>query len=176
MFKICIFGDGGVGKTSLVKRYLLGVFDTSTTLTIGVDFYVKKLEIEDVKVTLQLWDFGGEDRFRFLLPKYISGSSGGIFMYDITRYNTLKNIEDWLEIFREEYSSRKRPGDTLPIIMVGGKKDLAEKRSVPKEEAEKMIRDQNLFAYQECSAKTGENVEDIFEILSKELLRRIGMI
>jgi len=165
-----------VGKTSLVKRYLLGVFDVSTTLTIGVDFFVKKLQIKDIKVTLQLWDFGGEDRFRFLLPKYVSGSSGGIFMYDITRYSTLKNVEDWLEIFREEYTAKKQPGETLPIIMVGGKKDLESKRSVPKEEAKRFVRTQNLYEYEECSAKTGENVELIFEKLSRELLRRINMI
>jgi len=125
---------------------------------------------------LQLWDFGGEDRFRFLLPKYVSGSSGGIFMYDITRYSTLKNVEDWLEIFREEYTAKKQPGETLPIIMVGGKKDLEDKRSIPRTEAKRFVRTQNLFAYDECSAKTGENVELIFEELSRDLLRRINMI
>ncbi len=97
-------------------------------------------------------------------------------MYDITRYSTLKNIKDWLEIFREEYTSRKQPGEALPIIMVGGKKDLEDKRSIPGYEAKKFVRTQNLYAYEECSAKTGENVELIFEELSRELLRRINMI
>ncbi|TXT56165.1 MAG: Small GTP-binding domain protein [Promethearchaeota archaeon] len=174
--KVCIFGDGGVGKTSLVKRYLLGTFDTSTSLTIGVDFYVKKLMIENIKVTLQLWDMGGEEHFRFILGKYISGSSGGIFMFDITRYSSLKDIRDWLEIFREEYDAKRAPGQTLPILMVGGKMDLDEKRSVQKSEALGVLKSQNLYKYMECSSKTGENVEKVFETLSKELLRRAGML
>ncbi|MCK4688545.1 MAG: GTP-binding protein, partial [Candidatus Lokiarchaeota archaeon] len=81
MFKICIFGDGGVGKTTLVKRYMTGVFKGDSTMTIGVDFHVKKLEINGLNVSLQIWDFAGEDRFRFLLPSYVIGASGGIFMY-----------------------------------------------------------------------------------------------
>ncbi len=80
MFKLCIFGDGGVGKTTLVKRYLTGVFAGDTTMTIGVDFHIKKLNIEGKEVGLQIWDFAGEDRFRFLLPSYVFGTSGGIFM------------------------------------------------------------------------------------------------
>ena len=115
MFKICIFGDGGVGKTTLIGRYLTGVFQSNNEITIGVDFSIKKLEILDKRVTLQIWDFAGEDRFRFLLPSYVLGASGGIFMYDITRYSSLKNFQDWLNIFKQGY---KGPQSNLPIIMV----------------------------------------------------------
>ena len=63
-FKVCIFGDAGVGKTTLVNRYLTGLFDTNFKITIGADFYLKKLKIDDSEVTLQIWDFAGEDQYQ----------------------------------------------------------------------------------------------------------------
>ena len=96
LFKICIFGDGGVGKTTLLNRYVLGLFKDDSKMTIGVDFRMKQLKVNEKIVTLQIWDFAGEERFRFLLPHYITGASGGIFMYDITRYSSLKNLNEWI--------------------------------------------------------------------------------
>lgn len=175
LFKLVIFGDGGVGKTTLVKRYLTGIFDTSTTMTIGVDFYGKKLMMYGKKVSLQIWDFAGEDRFRFLLPSYVHGASGGIFMFDITRYTSLKNFEDWLNIFRNGYHMNQH-GNTLPILMVGGKLDLKYKRSVTHDQAKKAVQIQNLYDYIECSAKTGENVEELFQRLTRLLMQRSGFL
>ena len=100
MFKVCLFGDGGVGKTTLINRYLTGVFKSDESITIGVDFHIKKLIIEEKRISLQIWDFAGEERFRFLLPSYVLGASGGIFVYDITRFTSLKNFQDWLDIFK----------------------------------------------------------------------------
>jgi small GTP-binding protein len=175
LFKIIIFGDGGVGKTTLVKRYLEGYFEETTKMTVGMDFFVKHVEVEGKQVTLQIWDFGGEERFRFLLPSYVSGASGGIFMYDITRLMSLNHVDEWLEIFSSEYS-KKYSEDTLPVLMLGGKKDLEYKRSVKKEEAKQVLKEQNCFKFMECSSKTGENVEKVFIELTRELLRRIDMI
>ncbi len=174
LFKIIIFGDGGVGKTTLVTRYLEGIFDLSK-VTIGMDFFVKRLQVEDKNVTLQIWDFGGEERFRFLLPNYVSGASGGIFMFDITRYMSLKHIDDWIKIFRDEYS-KKHSDEALPVLMVGGKKDLNYRRSVERQAAEDVVERESLLKYMECSSKTGENVENLFQTLTRELLKRIDML
>ena len=67
-FKVCVFGEGGVGKTTLVNRYLTGIFEANTKMTLGLDFYVKAIDLDDMKIVLQIWDFGGEDKFKFLLP------------------------------------------------------------------------------------------------------------
>jgi Ras-related protein Rab-7A len=173
LFKVVIAGDGGVGKTTLVKRFLLGQFDNTVKLTVGADFFVKKVEVDEKNVTLQIWDFAGEERFRFLLPQYVTGSSGAIFMFDITRYTSIKNYNDWLEIFRDEYSTRGYSNGTLPIMMVGGKKDLEEKRSIKESEAKEIVSMENLCKYMECSAKTGENVEYVFKEFCRELLKRM---
>jgi small GTP-binding protein len=170
-----MFGDGGVGKTTLVNRYLTGVFLSNSTMTIGVDFHIKKITVEGKRVSLQIWDFAGEDRFRFLLPSYVLGSSGGIFMYDITRYTSLKHFDDWIEIFREGYLKIGR-NDKLPVIMVGGKKDLEYRRTVETSTASEVARKHNLFKFVECSAKTGHNVEDIFVDLARYLMYRSGII
>jgi small GTP-binding protein len=174
MFKVCLFGDGGVGKTTLITRYLTGLFKTNQQMTIGVDFHIKKLEISGLKITLQIWDFAGEDRFRFLLPSYVVGASGGLFMYDITRYSSLKNFPEWIEIFKKGIIGNKE--EQLPVIMVGGKLDLAYKRTVSSKEAFKLAKEHKLYGYVECSSKDGNNIEEIFHEIAKLMMTRVGLI
>ncbi|MFX1386440.1 MAG: Rab family GTPase [Promethearchaeota archaeon] len=173
MFKVVFFGDGGVGKTTLINRYLTGVFKSDSVITIGVDFHVKKIDIEGKRVSLQIWDFAGEDRFRFLMPSYVVGASGGIFMYDITRYTSLKNFDDWIEIFKKGY---KGENFQMPIIMVGSKLDLEYKRAVSREEAYELAKKNNLYTYIECSSKNGQNVEEVFIEISRFMLKNAGLI
>ena len=174
LFKICLFGDGGVGKTTLIGRYITGVFKSNQTITIGVDFHVKKLEVEGKKVSLQIWDFAGENRFRFLLPSYVVGASGGIFMYDITRFSSLKNFPDWIEIFKKGFIGAQ--DKQLPVIMAGSKLDLNYKRAVSSKEAFDMAKRNNLYGYIECSSKDGRNVEDIFYEITKLMMHRADII
>ncbi|MFX1388613.1 MAG: Rab family GTPase [Promethearchaeota archaeon] len=173
MFKIVLFGDGGVGKTTLINRYLTGVFRSDSTITIGVDFHVKKIDIDGKRVSLQIWDFAGEERFRFLMPTYVVGASGGIFMYDITRYTSLKNFSDWIEIFRKGYKGDEHQ---MPVIMVGSKLDLEYKRAVSREEAFELAKKNNLHTYIECSSKTGENIEDVFLEIGRIMMKKSGVM
>jgi len=172
-FKICIFGPGGVGKTSLTKKYLTGQFDIDTKMTLGAAINVHYLTIEGIKVSLQIWDFGGENQFRFLLPVYAHGSSAGIFMYDVTRFDTLTKVDEWLDAFTSDLTEAEKQ---IPIMMVGGKIDLKEKRSVDREEAEALAKAQEFYDYIECSAKTGENVSKIFEDLTRYLLTKVNLV
>ena len=163
IFKVCLFGDGGVGKSTLIKRYLTGMFDEAIKITIGVDFHLKRLELEGKNITLQIWDFAGEDRFRMLLPSYIRGAKGGLFLFDIKRYSSLKNIEVWLDIVRSN-------DKTLPLIMVGSKLDLHDERSVDSEFAMELAEEFEFHGYAECSSKTGQYVEKVFELLTNIIL------
>lgn len=173
LFKVVFFGDGGVGKTTLINRYLTGVFKSDSSITIGVDFHVKKIEIDGKRVSLQIWDFAGEDRFRFLLPSYVIGASGGIFMFDITRYTSLKNFNEWIEIFKKGYKEDK---SEMPVIMVGGKLDLEYKRAVSREEALEMANNNNIHTYIECSSKNGQNIEEIFIEIGRLMLKKAELI
>ena len=165
-FKIVIFGDAGCGKTTLTQRFLTNLFVSDSKMTIGVDFEVKSLVVNNNKVKLQIWDFGGEERFRFLLPTYVRGAKGGLFMYDITNYSSIAHIDDWLTVIRKEI----KPEDTFPIIVVGGKADLAEHREVSAADGIKIAKSRGTDGFIECSSKSGENVEKTFEALTGLML------
>ncbi len=173
LFKVIICGDGGVGKTTLLNRYVSGLFNEDSKMTIGVDFRMKQLKVNEKIVTLQIWDFAGEERFRFLLPHYLTGASGGIFMYDITRYSSLKNLYDWIKIIR---NGIEKVEDQIPILMVGGKADLKENRSIEYIDAYELAKSFDLSGYLECSSKTGENVEKIFHSITISMLEKVGFL
>ena len=170
-FKVCIFGDGGVGKTTLVQRYVKGQFSQSTKMTIGVDIVTKRVEIEDWNVTLQIWDFGGEERFRFFLPAYARGSFGGIYMYDISRYSSIMDFDEWLTVFKRGCAYDQNP---IPILMVGGKLDLADRRAITFEQAFNFAQSRHIYKVIECSAKTGQNVESIFTEITRLIMKDMG--
>lgn len=167
-FKLCIFGDGGTGKTTLIQRYLEGMFKATFRQTVGMDFYLKKLELGEKKCSLQVWDFAGEEKFRFLLPGAVSGANGCIFLYDITRYLTFKNLYNWLSVFNE---SNKEQGQTVSTILVGSKLDLAETRAVAEADAVKFSKDNGFLDYIECSSKNGANVEEVFLKIAELMLK-----
>ncbi|MBY9007200.1 MAG: GTP-binding protein [Candidatus Lokiarchaeota archaeon] len=171
-FKLVIFGDAGTGKTTLTHRFLTNLFKSDSTMTIGVDFNVKSLEVNGKKVKLQIWDFGGEERFRFLLPTYVRGASGALFMYDITNFSSLAHIDDWLMVVKKEI----KPEHVLPILMVGGKADLMDQREVPSDEGINIAKSRDLSGYIECSSKTGKNVEKAFEGITQLMMRNSRIV
>ena len=172
-FKLVIFGDAGCGKTTLTQRFLTNLFKSDSRMTIGVDFEVKTLEVEGKKVKLQIWDFGGEERFRFLLPTYVRGANAGLFMYDITRYLTFKNLDDWLKVFNE---TNKDQGQNVSTVLVGSKIYLEETRSVLKTEAENYAKQKGFAKYIECSSKSGENVDKVFETIAYLMLENTAYL
>jgi small GTP-binding protein len=165
ILKILTAGEGGVGKTTLLHRYVEGKFSAETKMTIGVEFFLKETEIDSKQCTLQLWDFGGQERFRFLLESYVLGAKGALLMFDLTRLMTLENLEQWLNIVRK--------GDpNLPVLFVGTKLDLADEIQVDDEYAKSFLKEYNLIGYLKISSKTGEHVSDAFNILTQKILER----
>ena len=174
-YKMCIFGDGGVGKTTLVNRYISGKYSENFKMTIGVDFYTKIVEIEGINVNLQIWDFAGERQFKNLLPNYIIGASGGIYMYDISRFYSITHLEDWIKLLDK---APDKQGERMPILLVGGKKDLVleNKRVIESSYAFEQGQKFGVFDFLECSAKTGENVEKIFYRIGWKMLELSGLL
>ena len=174
-YKMCIFGDGGVGKTTLVNRYISGKYSENFKMTIGVDFYTKVLEIEGINVNLQIWDFVGERQFKNLLPNYVIGASGGIYMYDISRFYSITHLGDWINLLDKAPDNQ---GEGMPILLVGGKKDLEleGKRVVDNLYAFEQGQKFGVFDFIECSSKTGENVDLIFSKIALKMLELSGLI
>ena len=164
-FKIVIFGDSQTGKTTLTHRFLTNLFKQDITMTLGVDFHLKAVELDGEMVKLQIWDFAGEERFRFLFPSYIRGANGAIFMYDITNYGTLAHVDDWFEIVKKEIDYK------LPIVFVGGKTDLIHLKEISTRKAMDLAMSKGADGFIECCSKTGENVLKIFNLLTKLILR-----
>ncbi len=134
-------------------------------MTLGVDFHLKALEVDGEAVKLQIWDFAGEERFRFLFPSYIRGANGAVFMYDITNYGSLAHVDDWFEIVEQEIDYN------LPIVFVGGKTDLIHLKEVSTKKAMALAIKKGADGFIECSSKTGENVHKIFNLLTNLILK-----
>ena len=133
-------------------------------MTIGVEFFLKELMIDDQKVLLQLWDFGGQERFRFLLKSYVIGARGALLMFDLTRAMTLEKSPQWVNICRKE-------NPNLPILFLGSKADLAEDMNISKDYIMSYKEQFNLYDYLEVSSKTGNNVESAFENVTRKILK-----
>lgn len=164
-FKVMMLGDASVGKTSLTIRYISGNFMEDLKLTIGVDFYSKIIQFRGKKVKLQIWDFGGEERFRFLLSQYVKGANGALFLYDITNKESLDHLPDWTQIVREHAGQ-------IPISLIGSKCDLEQYRVVQKEDGKNAVQKYNLNGFLELSSKTGENVQEAFNIITEVLFKK----
>jgi small GTP-binding protein len=167
-FKIVLFGDETEGKKTLTHNYMIKLFSSKQTETLGVDFEVKSLSVDDFKIKLQVWDISGERRFRDLLPNYISHARGGLFVYDVAEKSSLTNIDFWLSLVKKELADE----EIFPIIAVGIAPESVIRRQVTSEEG-KIIADlHDLDGFVECNIKSGSNIEKMFESLSKLMLER----
>ena len=134
-------------------------------LTIGVDFS-KIINFANKKIKLQIWDFGGEERFRFLLHQYCKNARGGLFVFNIADSSSIDHIDDWLSVIRQAVGTEV----FFPILVVGLLPDDENIREVSTEEGAKIARSRNLNGYIECDLKTGKNVNEVFENLTRLIL------
>jgi len=157
VFKVIVAGDGGVGKTSLIRRYCSGKFQESRVMTIGVDFQTQVVEINKKPVKLSIWDIAGQERFGSFRASFYRGAKAVALVYDVTDPVSLTSLPNWhTEI------ARVVPG--VRFLVVGNKVDL--ERQVPKEKVIAWTRS-NSLPYLETSAKTGQGVRLFFEGLAR---------
>jgi small GTP-binding protein len=145
---------------------LNNLFLTDSRKTIGVDFETKVLELNGKEIKLLIWDFAGEEKFRFIFPQYIYGAMGGILLYDITNSTSFYHIMDWISIL-------KRMRQRFPIILVGSKSDLDFIREISYEKGVEAAKSMGLNGFIEGSSKTGENINDVFEGLTQIMINGI---
>ena len=171
--KVCILGEGGVGKTTLMLRYITGKFNTGTKLTIGTDFFVKKLNFTgngiETRLRLLLWDFAGEKRFRFLLNDYVKGADAIIIAFDLSRPKTLYRFADWMDVLNTVRSNKNK---TAFMYLIGTKKDLYEKKGsiVDYEFVKEWMEENKIEKFVETSSKSGEMVNELFMDIAKNFI------
>ena len=162
IYKILLLGDSSVGKTCFLMRYTENTFQEIHMSTIGLDYKLKNVQLDDGRmVKIQIWDTAGQDRFRSITKNYYKGAHGIILLYSVTDKKTFENVRNWISQIKEEVSEK------VTIILVGNKIDDEEHRIVTEEEGEKMSNEFGLPFF-ECSAKSGVNVDPIFN----ELVRK----
>ena len=160
VFKLIIVGDPGVGKTSLLLRYIENRFEEEYISTIGVDFYIQTLNIKGKEIKLQIWDTGGQEKFSYMRPGYYIGAVGAVVVYDATQPSTFKNVKKWITEV-EKYCPN------IPFIIAENKIDRP--RMVSRDAVKRFVNEEKLAIF-ETSAKDNLNVQSLFQYFAQMLL------
>ncbi|XP_006891363.1 PREDICTED: EF-hand calcium-binding domain-containing protein 4B [Elephantulus edwardii] len=153
LFKIVLVGNSSVGKTSFLRRFCEDRFSPGTAATVGIDYRVKTVKVDDSQVALQLWDTAGQERYRCITQQFFRKADGVIVMYDLTAKQSFLSVRQWLSSVEEAV------GDHIPVLLLGNKIDNEKEREVPRGLGEQLAKDNSLIFY-ECSAYTGHNAKE----------------
>jgi Ras-related protein Rab-8A len=168
--KILVIGDGAVGKSCIIRRYVDNEFENAHLQTVGLDFKLKNIQLDDGNsLKAQIWDTAGQERFHSITRNYFKNAHGIILIYDVTLIESFHNVKNWIKQIKKEAS------DKVSIILVGNKIDMENERVVSNEEGEK-IADEYGLKFFECSAKTGVNIEQIFKEVAKKILENFSNV
>ncbi|XP_021777592.2 EF-hand calcium-binding domain-containing protein 4B isoform X2 [Papio anubis] len=153
LFKIVFVGNSAVGKTSFLRRFCEDRFSPGMAATVGIDYRVKTVNVDDSQVALQLWDTAGQERYRCITQQFFRKADGVIVMYDLTDKQSFLSVRRWLSSVEEAV------GDRVPVLLLGNKLDNEKEREVPRGLGEQLAKDNNLIFY-ECSAYSGHNTKE----------------
>lgn len=162
-FKILLLGDGAVGKTALVHRFVHDKFESAYLMTIGMEPYSRYETIDGTKIVYSLWDIAGQDRFKVMRQMFFRGAMGALVTFDLTRKESFDNTVNWI-------NEAKAESPDIRFILVGNKNDLVDQRAVSTELGKSKAKELGAIAYIETSALTGVNVADAFRNIGKRLL------
>jgi small GTP-binding protein len=167
--KVCLLGDGQVGKTSLIRKFVLDQFSDDYITTVGTKVSKKKLFVEfpeeeqSVDLTLTIWDILGQKEFKSLHTTFYAGASGGLIVCDLTRFDTYESMKGWIQ-------SLFHITGEIPIVLLGNKCDLKDQHEVTEEALDNLAQEfKTIFVY--TSARTGENVELAFQNLATDIVK-----
>ena len=167
-FKILTIGESGVGKTCILRRFVENKFLKNHLATIGIDFKTKTLNINNQEIKLKIWDTAGEERFRNITTQYYKGADGIVLIYDVTDDASYEKIRDWME---QILANTKR--EDIGLVLLGNKCDM-EPRAVSEEQGNKLAEELNVN-YFETSALNGNGINEAFESLTKDIMKRKGV-
>ncbi|CAL9091801.1 ras-related protein RHN1-like isoform X2 [Musa acuminata AAA Group] len=159
-----LLGDMGTGKTSIVLRFVKGQYFDSQESTIGAAFFSQVLSLNEGIVKFDIWDTAGQERYRSLVPMYYHGAAAAIIVYDISNMDSYVRAKKWVR------ELQRQGNPYLIMALVGNKIDLEAKRKVESEEGLQYAQENGLF-FIETSAKTAENINELFYEIAKRLAK-----
>ena len=155
-FKMIVIGDAGVGKSCLTSKASKGIFEEAYSATVGFEFLVFNVKLNDKVIKLQIWDTCGQELYRSLISSFYRNASLAMMVYAINNKDSFAHIESWLK----EVKLQSNPD--IKIFLIGNKSDLEDKREVSKDEAIRFKNDYDLDLFMETSAKNGVNAKEVF--------------
>ena len=168
VFKILLLGDSEVGKSCFLMRYSENVFIENYITTIGLDYKLKTVKLDTGKtIKVQLWDTAGQDKYRTIAKNYYKGSHGILLLYDITKQSSFDNIREWVRDIKEEVNEK------AILFLIGNKIDMEDQRKIPKEKGVELAEEFKIPFF-EASAKSGENVDEVFKALYNKICEIYG--
>lgn len=164
-FKVLIVGDGAVGKTSICTHITTQEFFADYHLTVGCDFFIKRLYVNNISVTLQIFDIGGQDHFARMRSAFADGAKGIFLAFDITRRDSFYSLENWVNSIKDGLDPK------APKVLIATKTDLKVEAEVWKDDIDKM-EGISIDAFFDTSSLTGDGVPEAFETMARLLLAR----
>lgn len=159
--KLLMLGDTGVGKTCLLLRYAYESFSPTFITTVGIDFKIKEVELDGLRLRLQIWDTAGQERFRTITVSYFKGAHGIILVYDVSDRGTFDNVRHWVQQIRDNAD------ESVRLVLVGNKCDREDARAVSFDEGAALAQ-QFGVAFFETSAKQNKNVDACYTEIARE--------
>ncbi|XP_065920802.1 ras-related protein Rab-13-like [Dysidea avara] len=166
LFKVLLCGDCGVGKTSMLCRFISDEMNDAYIATIGVDFKLTTLEMRGKMIKLQIWDTAGQERFKALTAQYYRRAQGIMLVYDITNEQTFENTASWLRMIQENSTS------DVKLMLIGNKIDNEQKRQVTTHQGQQLAKDYGMDFF-EASALSSENVSEAFSTFTENILKHM---
>ena len=167
--KIVVIGDSRVGKTNLIKRFIINTFNQNSKSTLGVEFISKLYKIKNHIFKIEIWDTAGQERYKSITAVYYNGAKGALIVYDITSRNSFNNLDKWMTEIKDKTSN------DIKLMIIGNKIDLKQFREVTIEEAVTKAKELGI-PLMETSALDSTNVKKAFNALLIEIYNQITNI
>ena len=167
-YKVLLLGNSYVGKTCILLRFSEDTYKDDYEVTIGLNYRIKTLKIDNNPIRMQIWDTSGEEKFKAIAKNFYRGAHGVLLIYDICEKNSFLDVKSWIEQIIENTDN-----DDLVMILCGNKCDMEKERNISKNEGENLANSYKIPFF-ECSAKENINIDEIFNTMAKNIYEKVG--